>query len=217
MNQGKERERKKTAADAGGMMDDDDWGDLCHSGCGCSCNGNVLSICRWRRCSHISSCTIGHNWGCSIGFNVGTVLADMSRFSAFIAGLSSCIEWAPIGSGTVTRDVPLEGLSAEQINQNHGVAYEFPTSIAFHCLGLAIASIVVWTTTLVACGCAIIGDIVAGAIWSKATTTSATWRAAWVWSWTIASQMTDQTAGIAATASGTTTNAQGRTVSLDMA
>lgn len=82
----------------------------------CSCDGNILCVCCRSCCRHISGSPVRHNWCCPVDFGIGAVLADMARFSALVAGLSSCVERTAIGSSAVARDMALQSVRRLDIN-----------------------------------------------------------------------------------------------------
>ena len=102
----------------------------------------------------------------------------MANFTASVAGLASfAVQRSSVWRSAVAGDVS-----------------EFATGVAFHCLCLAIASVVVWSTTLVAGGSARDTAEASTASESWATTvtttrstgaaTDTTWNAASTWaSW----------------------------------
>lgn len=78
--------------------------------------------------------SLSGNWSNAVRLNLRTVLGDVANLTASVTGLASfTVQRAAVWSSAVAGDVS-----------------EFATGIAFHCLGLAIAGVVVWSTTLVA-------------------------------------------------------------------
>jgi len=122
----------------------------------------------------------------------------MAGGSTLVARLAGSVEWTAIRCSAVTGDVA-----------------EFTTRITLHCLGLAVSSIVIGSAALVACCSPVCGNAIKSS--SATTATASRWSSTHVWSRTIASQVTDLTARIATTASRTTADAQGRTITLYVA
>lgn len=130
---------------------------------------------------------------------MGAVLGDVADLTTAVAGLAAlAVEWATIWSGAITRDVS-----------------KFAASIALHGLSLAIASVVVRATALVAGSCA----WHATAITTSEPTSSPT-EAACRWCaasrGAVACKMTWLTARVAA-ATRSTAQAQSRAISLNVA
>jgi hypothetical protein len=96
-----------------------------------------VHLSNWGSCwcwNHRSS-LIG-SWSNTVRLDLRAVLGDVTNFTATVAGFASfAVQWSAVRCSAVARDMS-----------------EFATGVAFHCLCLAIASIVVWSTTLVAGG-----------------------------------------------------------------
>jgi hypothetical protein len=139
--------------------------------------------------------------GCSGGSCFGRAfLGDMAWLSALVAGLARSVQWSPVRCSTVAGNVS-----------------QFPASIAFHSLGLTVASIVVWSPAFVASrGPVVLNSIgPAKAASIAASTASNSWRGAG--GGTVASEMAYLATRVAPSASGTSINAKSRAVGLNMA
>lgn len=78
--------------------------------------------------------SLSSNWSNAVGLHLRTVLGDVANLTASIAGLASfAVQRAAIWCGAVAGDVS-----------------KLATGIAFHCLGLAIAGVMVWSAAFVA-------------------------------------------------------------------
>jgi len=131
------------------------------------------------------------------------VPANVAGLAAPVAGLAGRVGGAAIGRGAVTADVA-----------------ELATGVALHGLGLAVTGEMVGAAALVALSSAVVLDTSVAAAEATAGSTSATtdWgnrRSAW--SWAVARNVAILAARVAAVVAGTTTQAQSRAVSLNMA
>jgi len=130
------------------------------------------------------------------------VAGDVSSLTALVAGLSSGVERATIGSSAVSRDVA-----------------ELAAGVALHSLSLAVTSKVVGTTTLVASGRArTTGKTTSAVATGEATTThgSTTAHSRTNGVGAGASKVTGLATVVAAAAGASAAQAEGRAVSLDV-
>jgi len=124
---------------------------------------------RFRRHTSLWARRISVHCGSTFGLGLRAIAADMSGFTASIAGLTSLVQRSTVWSLAVTADVS-----------------ELATSIALHGLGLAIASKMVGPTALVARRCAIVANETSAIATSVASSrrsagaTSSSW-CRWIW------------------------------------
>lgn len=119
--------------------------------------------------------SLSGKWSNTVGLDLRATLGDVANLAASVAGLASfAVQWAAVWCSAVARDVA-----------------EFAAGVAFHCLGLAITRVMVWTTTLVASGSAWdttkaattakSGSATISATRTTSTATDAAWNSASTW------------------------------------
>ena len=102
-----------------------------------------------RRWLHLIHCAI--NGDLTIRFGRCAIPRYMPCLTALVADLACRIKGAAIGSCAVARNMALHGLDLKLTNYFPKSTHQLAACIAFHSLRLTVTSVVVWSTTLVAC------------------------------------------------------------------
>jgi hypothetical protein len=149
-----------------------------------------------RGCGQDSGLSSG-GCGFAVDLGLGALARDVAGLAAAVAGFSSRVERAAVGSGAVAGDVA-----------------ELAAGIALHGLSLAVARIVIGTSTLVASGWTSTSAVAAAESAISSTHTAAAAAGAHAGVGTSTGKMAGLAASIAASAGGAAAQAQGRAVSL---
>lgn len=88
----------------------------------------------------------------AIGVTCGTLARYVPRLTTFVAYFANCIKGPTVGSGAVARNMALFISVMPRIFSVMKFTYKLSTCIAFHSLGLTVASVVIWSTTFVTGG-----------------------------------------------------------------
>lgn len=157
-----------------------------------------------------------NNWCWDIGAvdnDAGAVLGDVAWLTTLVASLPCGVQWSTIWSSAVTRNMTLEQTSASSSKNKVGSTYQFTTCITLHSLRLAISSVMVGTTTLVADGSTVVLNTIIAA--SEPTTATSWGNVACIWSRAVSCEMAYLATSVAAASLGTT-DSQSWAVSLDV-
>jgi hypothetical protein len=143
----------------------------------------------------------------------------VAGLAATVAGLSSSVQRATVGSGAVAGDVACQSQS-RHLHYAVNLLTKLATSVAFHGLSLAVAGKVVRSTALVAGGRAGAASEAAPEASSSSVAATGSTSAAthsWVgWVGAVAGKVASETAAVATSASTGSAQAQSRAIRLDV-
>lgn len=144
----------------------------------------------------------GNGSALTVDLSLSAVPRDMASLAATVANLARGVKTVGTSrsSGAVTADVA-----------------ELSTSVAFHCLCLTIPSEVVGSTALVAGGSPGTASEASPEAASVSSARGATCTTSHSWVGAVAGQVTSKAARVATSAGASSTQAEGRAVSLDVA
>lgn len=151
----------------------------------------------------------GGNFGSNTISNIvngsrSTILRDMAWLTTLVAALPSGVQRPSIRCGTVTRNVT-----------------QFAARIALHSIGLTVSGIMIWSSAFVASGrtvgCNVESTTSRVSTTTNKSSTSTSHGRGRVRGWAAASKVTHLATRVASATLSTTAQAQGWTVSLDVA